>query len=222
MNVRLHLCCQRFHFYKQSINSRQQRNRHHAGDTLHKKKIPHKTKCDYAVIPHHTNYAVAKEVHSPSMQKLHKLAQAWPRSLRWIKLQRNNQQKIGKKDNSRPQLGCNSTLFSPSQPRQHPGSYPYVDCCLLPSQPNDALRPSAVVCRSPVFHGRKASRSVHCLNRPSLRVDSFLRRFVSSSSPDPTPMIPLLTPEMSRSSLSITTTNKRRKLKRSLLTERIN
>jgi hypothetical protein len=35
-------------------------------------------------------------------------------------------------------------------------------------------------------------------------------------------MIPLLTPEMSRSSLSITTTNKRRKLKRSLLTERIN
>src|SRR5678816_4198263 len=60
MNVRLHLCCQRFHFYKQSINSRQQRNRHHAGDTLHKKKIPHKTKCDYAVIPHHTNYAVAK------------------------------------------------------------------------------------------------------------------------------------------------------------------
>src|ERR1043165_4092166 len=136
-NVRLHLCCQRFHFYKQTINSRQQRNRHHAADTLHKRKLPH-----------HANYAVAKEVHSPSTQKLHKLTQVWPRSLRWIKLQRNNQQKIGKKDNSCPQLGCNSTLFSPSQPRQPPGSYPYVDCCLLPSQPNDALRPSN--CRLPI------------------------------------------------------------------------
>src|ERR1043165_2078490 len=53
-----------------------------------------------------------------------------------------------KKDNSCPSLGCNPTLFSPSQPRQHPGSYPYVDCCLLLSQPNDAFRPSN--CRLPI------------------------------------------------------------------------
>ena len=61
---------------------------------------------------------------------------------------RLSQQKVGKKDNSCLPLGCNSTLFSPSQPRQHQGSYPYVDCCLLLSQPNDALRPSS--CRLPI------------------------------------------------------------------------
>src|SRR5688572_29887561 len=53
MNARLHLRCQRFHFYKQSINNSQERNRHYAADTLHKRKIPHKPRCDYAVTTHH-------------------------------------------------------------------------------------------------------------------------------------------------------------------------
>ena len=133
MNARLHLRWQRFHFYKQSINNSQQRNRHYAAGTLHKRKISHKPKCNYAVITHHAKYAKATQAHA-SLASIPTMDQSTKKQL--------SQQKVGKKDNSCLQLGCNSTLFSPSQPRLHQGSYPYVDCCLLLSQPNDALTPS--------------------------------------------------------------------------------
>src|SRR5918994_3744250 len=155
MNARWHLPCQRFHFYKQSINNSQQRNRYYAVDTLHKRKIPHKPKCDYAVIlrtsQNNTLAQNAKATQANArLASIPTMDQSTKKQL--------SQQKVGKKDNSCLQLGCNSALFSPSQPRQHQGSYPYVDCCLLLSQPNDAFRPSTVVCRSPVFHGRKVAR----------------------------------------------------------------
>src|ERR1043165_4061209 len=118
----------------------------------------------------YTTYAVAQKVQSPSTRKATQAhASLAPRSLQWINLQRNNQQKVGKKDtsNSCPYSAAtplSSLLLSPD----NPGSYPYVDCCLLLSQLNDALRPSNCRLPIPVLHGRKASRSVHCLNRPSL------------------------------------------------------